>query len=139
MYVLGKSVSGRGFGKCKGPEVKACLSLSGNDGKPGTQQKEPGERHEQFACRNSLGPDPPGRASVQRPAGASSEGLWVLHVQCWMPETDCGGKTFTAVSKRCKSGRPTPESLPLGAYPHTTACKSGGKFVLIGRGGHQGL
>ena len=25
MYVLGKSVSGRGFGKCKGPEVKACL------------------------------------------------------------------------------------------------------------------
>lgn len=36
-----------------------------------------------------------------------------------------------------KSGLSTPENLLLSIYQHTTACRCGEKFVLIGIGGHQ--
>lgn len=42
----------------------------------------------------------------------------------------------TTISKCYKSGLPTPESLLLSICQHTTACRLGEKFVLIGMKGH---
>lgn len=78
-------------------------------------------------------------ALAQQHAGPNSDWLWSIYCSvksCWKLEIGHGERMHTTI-KCYKSGLSTPENLLLSIYQHTTACRCGEKFVLIGIGGHQ--